>query len=279
MIPFPDINPVALSIPLGFTTLAVRWYGLAYISGFFAGFYYLKLYMLRAYPVAYSGRDVRPLPWDDLFFYCILGIILGGRLGYVMFYNPAFYLQNPLAIVQFWHGGMAYHGGMIGVVLAVWYFARKHSINYFDIIDRVAPGVCFGLFFGRMANFINAELWGRVTDVPWAMIFPTDPDQLPRHPSQLYQAALEGIVLFVILHLVARKRLRKFEISGLFLLFYGIFRFLVEYVRQPDNLAHLQQGIFTYITMGQLLSLPMIGLGLYLVYLSRKHDVTAARPA
>lgn len=268
MIPFPNIDPVALQIG----PVALHWYGLAYVAGFFAGLAYLKHVAGRLYP----NSVVTPKHADDIFIWIIIGIVLGGRLGYVLFYNLPFYLDNPLAILKTWQGGMAFHGGLVGVLLAVLLFCRKNKLGFFDIADRMAPGICFGLFFGRVANFINGELYGRVTDMPWGMVFPGG-GPLPRHPSQLYEAFLEGVVLFIILHLVLRRRLRKYELSGLFMMGYGVSRFIVEAFRQPDNLPHLQQGIFTVITMGQLLCLPMMGIGAFLLYLSYRKDTPVER--
>ncbi len=260
MIPFPDIDPVALQLG----PFALRWYGLAYVAGFIGGLWYMRWISQR-----HPAPNLTSTVVENLFVAVILGIILGGRLGYVLFYNVEYYLAHPGHILKTWEGGMSYHGGMLGVILACAWLAWRNRVHVFDITDRIAPGICFGLFFGRIANFINGELYGRVTDVPWAMVFPHGgPD--PRHPSQLYQAGLEGIVFFLILHTVARKRVRRYELSGLYLLFYGIFRSVAEFWRQPDNLPHLQHGIFTVITMGQLLSLPMIVGGLALLAYSRK---------
>lgn len=260
MMPFPHIDPIAFEIG----PLAVRWYGLAYVAGFIGGLMYIK-HLVRRWPSRLSAEGV-----DDFFTWAVLGVILGGRLGYCLFYNPSFFLSNPVEIVKIWQGGMSYHGGLLGVLLAVYLYGRRHKINFFDITDRIAPGVCIGLFFGRIANFINAELYGRFTDVPWGVVFPGAGD-LPRHPSQLYEAFLEGIVLFIALHLVAIRKPARYVVSGLFALLYGAFRFGVEFVRQPDNLPHLRDGVLGWLTMGQLLSLPLIITGIALLLLSRRH--------
>jgi phosphatidylglycerol:prolipoprotein diacylglycerol transferase len=194
-------------------------------------------------------RDV-----DDLLFYGVLGVILGGRLGYVLFYKPAYYLANPLEILAVWQGGMAFHGGFLGVLVAVWFYARRTRRNFLDVTDFVAPLIPLGLAAGRLGNFINAELVGRVTDVPWAMIFPSV-DNLPRHPSQLYQFALEGVLLFAILWWYGSRARPRGAISGLFLLGYGALRFAAEFFRQPDEFLGL---LGLGLSMGQWLSVPMI---------------------
>lgn len=270
MISFPSIDPVAVRIPeiMGFGPFPIHWYGIAYIAGFFCGLAYFK-FLLRRRNQPVAAPNITEKHADDMFVWVVLGIILGGRLGYVFFYNPTYYLANPHDMLAIWQGGMSYHGGMLGVFLAVLLFAWRHKLNFFDVTDRVAPATCFGLFFGRLANFINGELWGRVTSQPWGVVFPHAGD-LPRHPSQLYEAALEGVVLFLLLHFVAKKGIQRYQLSGLFLLGYGVFRSIVELFRQPDNIAHLQHGIFQWITMGQLLSLPMIVGGIMLLQMSEK---------
>lgn len=267
MLTYPNIDPVAVTIPLfGWGELPVHWYGLAYAFAFFVGAYYLK-WAFNKYPTTAKNNNTIA---DDVFMWIVLGIILGGRIGYVLFYNAGYFFEHPEQILKVWQGGMSYHGGMLGVFTAILLFGWKHKIHFFEISDRLAPGVCVGLLFGRIANFINGELYGRATDVPWAMVFPTGgPDA--RHPSQLYEAGLEGIILFLILHLTLLKRHRRFEISGLFMIGYGLSRIIVEFFRQPDDLAHLQEGIFTVITMGQLLSVPMVLFGIFLIILSKKY--------
>ena len=252
-----------IALDLGFFQL--RWYSLAYLFGIIIGWWYL-LKLLRE-----PGAPMAKRHADDMVFYATLGIILGGRLGYVLFYRPGYYLENPLEIVQLWDGGMSFHGGVIGVSLGILWMARKHKLDWLRIHEYVACCIPFGLFLGRLANFVNAELWGRQTDLPWGIVFP-NAGGVARHPSQLYEAALEGIVLFVILWALfwkTRARWQPGRLVGAFILVYGISRFLVELVRQPDvGLENLSWGL----SMGQTLSLPMILGGLYLV-------VTAPRRA
>lgn len=248
------VGPVALD--LGFFQL--RWYSLAYLAGILIGWWYLLKLIDR------PGAPMARRHADDMVFYATLGILLGGRLGYVFFYRPDFYWENPGDIIRLWDGGMSFHGGVIGVSLGILYMARKHQLNWLRIHDYIACCVPFGLFFGRLANFVNGELWGRPTNVPWAMIFPTG-GEVPRHPSQLYEAGLEGIVLFLLLWFLFWKtdaRYQPGKLVGTFILGYGISRFLVELVRQPDvGLEHLSWGL----TMGQTLTVPMILGGVYLI--------------
>ncbi|HET9427401.1 MAG TPA: prolipoprotein diacylglyceryl transferase [Allosphingosinicella sp.] len=245
-----------IALDLGFFQL--RWYSLAYLFGIVIGWWYL-LKLLRE-----PGAPMAKRHADDMVFYATLGIILGGRLGYVLFYRPGFYLENPLEILQLWDGGMSFHGGVIGVSLGILWMARKHNLDWLRIHDYVACCIPFGLFLGRLANFVNAELWGRQTDLPWGIIFP-NAGGVPRHPSQLYEAALEGIFLFLVLWVLfwkTRARWQPGKLVGTFILVYGISRFLVELVRQPDaGLENLSWGL----SMGQTLSLPMILGGLYLI--------------
>jgi phosphatidylglycerol:prolipoprotein diacylglycerol transferase len=254
------LHPVALD--LGFFQL--RWYSLAYLAGIVLGWWYLLKLIER------PGAPMARRHADDMVFYATLGILLGGRLGYVLFYRPGFYLENPAEIVQLWDGGMSFHGGVIGVSLGILYMARKHSLDWLRIHDYVACCVPFGLFFGRLANFVNGELWGRPTDVPWAMRFQERVNDLPvtgppRHPSQLYEAGLEGLLLGLILWYMFWKTDARYQpgrLVGTFILGYGVSRFLVELVRQPDvGLENLPWGL----SMGQTLTVPMIAGGLYLV--------------
>ena len=250
------IGPVALD--LGFFQL--RWYSLAYLAGIILGWWYLLKLIER------PGAPMAKRHADDMVFYATLGIILGGRLGYVLFYKPGYYLENPLEILQIWDGGMSFHGGVIGTSLAILYMARKQGLQWLRIHDYVACCVPFGLLFGRLANFVNGELWGRPTDAPWGMIFPTG-GEIARHPSQIYEAGLEGLLLFAILWFLFWKTEARYQpgkLVGTFILGYGISRFLVEYARSPDD--HLiwlaeQSGL----SMGQWLTLPMILGGIYLV--------------
>ena len=257
-LPFPMIDPVALAIG----PVAIRWYALAYIAGILLGWRYAMV-LCRREPTLVSPRQM-----DDFILWLTLGIVLGGRAGYVLFYNPLYYLEHPQQAFALWQGGMSFHGGLLGVLLAMFLFAGKEKLPYFVLADVVAVCVPFGLFFGRLANFVNGELWGRTTDVPWAFVFPTG-GPLPRHPSQLYEAALEGVVLFAVLWWLLKRgaRGRPGTISGAFLLVYGLSRFAVEFVREPDaQLGYLALGL----TMGQYLCLPMLAYGAYLIAAARK---------
>lgn len=265
MLKYPEIDPVAFSIG----PLDVRWYGIMYLLGFLSGFLLLKMRARRPQ----SGWTVEQV--SDLIFYGAMGVILGGRIGYILFYNFSGFLADPLRLVRVWEGGMSFHGGLLGVMVAVWLFARKTRKHYWDVLDFGAPIVPIGLGLGRIGNFIGGELVGRVTDGPWGMVFP-HVDELPRHASQLYQASLEGVALFTILWLFSRKPRPRYAVSGLFALFYGLFRFVVEFAREPD--AHLGFIAFDWLTMGQLLSLPLIAVGLFLLYLAygRSSTTTAS---
>lgn len=263
MLAYPAINPVALD--LGF--VQIHWYGLMYLIGI-GGAWWLAAHRLAAFDPRWT-RDTL----SDLVFWVAMGVILGGRLGYVLFYDLSSYLANPALILQVWKGGMSFHGGFIGVLLATAWFARRQGKTFFELMDFIAPLVPIGLGAGRIGNFINAELWGKASDLPWAMVFPTDPQQLPRHPSQLYQFALEGLALFVILWLYTRKPRPTMAVSGLFAICYGSFRILVEFVRVPD--AQLGYLAFGWLTMGQLLSLPMIAVGVLLMVLAYRRQAAA----
>lgn len=261
MIPFPQIDPVAFEL----FGIAFRWYGIAYAAAFFLALEYAKLLCKK------TERSISLEQLDSIFIYIVLGVILGGRLGYVLFYNLPFYLENPSYILQTWKGGMSYHGGLIGVLTAILFFCKKHNISFRAMGDVIAATVPIGLFFGRLANFINGELYGRVTsaDFPLAMVFPHAGPE-PRHPSQLYQAALEGLALFIILAILSFKTKRQGLVGGAFLTGYGVFRFMVEFVRTPDDLAHLKGGIYAYVTQGQLLSVPMVLIGLYFMLTAKQ---------
>ena len=260
------LDPVALD--LGFFEL--RWYSLAYLAGIFIGYWYLlKLIKQPGSPMARRHAD-------DLVFYAALGIILGGRIGYILFYNLSYYLQNPLDMLKLWDGGMSFHGGMIGTVLGIIYLSRKEKLNWLRVHDYVACCVPFGLFFGRIANFVNHELWGAPTSTSWGVRFPEIIDGMlvvgpARHPTQLYEAILEGIVLFAILWWMFWKTQARYEpgkLVGAFTLFYGLFRFLVEFVREPDaQLVGFANS--TGLHMGQWLSLPMIILGAWLMWTAK----------
>ena len=271
-----DIDPIAFSIG----PVAVHWYGIMYLIAF-AAFWLLGERRRRA------GRlPVGPTAFSDLAFYGMIGVILGGRVGYMLFYATPELLADPLSLFRIWEGGMSFHGGLLGVLAAMWYWSRRNGMHFFDVMDFVAPLVPIGLGTGRLGNFIGGELWGRHTDLPWGMIFPRAIDtaghsieqlkamaaagQLAaeaRHPSQLYQMLLEGVLLFCILYFVSMKPKPRYLVSGLFALFYGLFRFGVEFVREPDaQLGYLAWG---WLTMGQILSLPLILLGVVLLLASR----------
>lgn len=248
MITFPEIDPVIFRIG----PLSVRWYGLMYLLGFGAAYLLIRhLSRLRNLDLSRDGVS-------DLLFYGVLGVVLGGRLGYVLFYNPLQYLSRPLEIFAVWQGGMSFHGGLLGVAIAVVVFCRRRKLPILLTGDVLATSATIGLGLGRIGNFINGELWGRTTDLPWGMIFPGG-GPLPRHPSQLYEAALEGLLLFIILYFLHRHRVAEGVPLFCFFIGYGLFRFLIEFVRQPD--AHLG-FLWGGATMGQLLSLPMILFGL-----------------
>ena len=258
MLTYPAINPVAFQLG----PLKIHWYGISYIIGIFAAWGLLKK---RAFKLNLTAEQI-----SDLVFYCTLGIIIGGRLGSVIFYNLPYYLEHPLEIIQIYKGGMSFHGGLLGVVVGIWYFGKKIGTGFFRVSDYLAPVVPVGLFCGRIANFINGELWGAPSNLPWAMVFPSPAaGGIPRHPSQLYEAFLEGIVLFIILWMYSAKPRPTMAVSGLFLLGYGVFRASVEFVREPDaNIGYLA---FNWVTMGQILSLPMIIAGIALMLLAYRN--------
>lgn len=249
----PSFDPVAFSVG----PIQVHWYGLMYLFGFLAG-YWLGVYRTRSTP-GWEKEQV-----SDLLFYIAVGVIAGGRLGYVLFYKAPYYLHHPLEVFFLWEGGMSFHGGLVGVVTALFLFARHTGKTFVQVLDFTAPLVPPGLAFGRVGNFINQELWGKATDTVFAMVFPrTDPSLTPRHPSMLYEAFLEGVVLFLVLWWYSSRPRRPGAVSGLFLLGYGVSRFLVEFVREPD--AHLGYLAWGWFTMGQLLTVPMIAVGAWLL--------------
>jgi phosphatidylglycerol:prolipoprotein diacylglycerol transferase len=263
MLVHPQFDPVAVSIG----SFGIRWYGLMYLIGFVAA-----LWLGRRRAARDAWRGWAPREMDDVLFYGVLGVILGGRLGYVLFYKPAYYLEHPLEILYVWQGGMSFHGGFLGVLVAMLMFARKSQKTWLGVMDFLAPLVPPGLAAGRMGNFINAELWGRPSDAPWAMVFPSV-DDLPRHPSQLYEFALEGVVLFVLLWWYSKTPRPAGAVSALFLIGYGVARFAVEYSREPDSfLGILALGF----TMGQWLSLPMIVVGAWLLWWSGRRGAEPA---
>ena len=250
MIKYPDISPVLLKIG----PIKIHWYGVMYLVGFLGG------WLLARYRAKKSNGLWTPEQVADIVFYSIVGVLLGGRLGYVFFYDPGIYYANPFDILKIWDGGMSFHGGLLGVIVMLYIYGRKIGKNLFQIGDFIVPMAPIGLGAGRIGNFINGELWGKASNLPWAVIFPTDPSGLPRQPTQLYEFFLEGIVLFIILWLYSNRTRPRMTVSGLFLLCYGCFRFLVEFVREPDpQLGYLCWG---WVTMGQLLSIPMIVIGI-----------------
>jgi phosphatidylglycerol:prolipoprotein diacylglycerol transferase len=258
MLVHPQFDPIAFSVGpftvAGFTLgpLLVRWYGLMYLLGFVLFVVLGRLRARRNLLTGWHPRDV-----DDMLFLGVFGVILGGRLGYVLFYKPGYYFAHPLEIFQLWEGGMSFHGGFLGVLVAMAFFAHRRGKRWLDVMDFVAPLCPLGLAAGRLGNFINAELVGRVTDVPWAMVFP-NVDNQPRHPSQLYEFGLEGLLLFVILWTYASRQRPMGAVSGLFLLGYGAFRFIVEFTREPDSFLGL---LAAGLSMGQWLSVPMMAIG------------------
>jgi phosphatidylglycerol:prolipoprotein diacylglycerol transferase len=258
MLTYPQIDPVAISLG----PVQVHWYGLMYLVGFL-GFWWLGKRRARR-----ADSPVSPEQVGDMLFYGALGVVLGGRIGYVLFYNFPAFVDDPLMLFRVWQGGMSFHGGLLGVLLVAWLVGRKYDVGFWRITDFVAPMIPIGLGAGRIGNFLNGELWGRVTDLPWAMAFPgAGPD--PRHPSQLYQALLEGLAMFVILWAFSSRPRPLRAVSGLFLILYGLFRFAVEFVREPD--AHLGFIAFGWLTMGQLLTLPMILFGVWLMVWAYRH--------
>ncbi len=283
MIFLHQIDPVAVSLG----PLRVHWYGLMYLLGFLLA-WWLGRRRIRAGRLPGVDED----GFGDLLFYGLIGVIVGGRLGSVLFYDFHTYLQNPLQVLKVWEGGMSFHGGLIGVLVAAWLWSRRHRRHFFDTMDFLAPLVPPGLGFGRIGNYIGGELWGKYTRGDWGVVFPSglpepyrslDPvalkaqfdagalDAFARHPSQLYQAFLEGLVLFCVLWWYSAKPRPRYAVSGLFALLYGSFRFLVEFVRMPD--AHLGYLAFGWLTMGQVLSLPLVALGLFLLWRSRSAPV------
>lgn len=250
------LNPVL--VHLG--PLQLHWYGVMYVISFIVG-YYLICYLAPKHGVPLDRDGV-----SELVIYLVAGVLLGGRVGYVLFYNLPYYLEHPAQIIAVWDGGMSFHGGLIGVIVATLLFSRRSGISFLNLAEMVVPVAPLGLFLGRLGNFINGELWGRPSDVPWAMIFPRAPlvngDMVPRHPSQLYEAVLEGLVLFAVLWILAQKPRPKGVILGTFLTLYGLFRFSVEFFRQPDPQLGFIGGV---VTMGQILSIPMVLFGIAII--------------
>lgn len=255
MIPYPNIDPVIVRIG----PLAVRWYGMMYLLGFTSSYLLVRLQIKK------KGMNFGQDFVDSLYSYLILGLLIGARLGYVIFYDLPEYIAHPVEILEVWHGGMSFHGGLLGSILAGIFFCRKFRVDFWQVADLVIVTAPIGLGLGRLGNFINGELYGRVTDMPWAMVFPSG-GPLPRHPSQLYEFLLEGVVLFTVLWMLKNRQFRSGVLVSWFLLLYGIFRFTLEFFREPD----VQLGyIFGPFTMGQLLSSSMIGAGLVILFLRK----------
>lgn len=252
-----DFDPVALN----FGHFQLRWYGLMYLVGFLLG------WMLGRRRADRLGTGWQKHDVDDLLTCAMLGVILGGRIGYVLFYDLSVYINDPMEILRIWNGGMSFHGGLLGVLAAFWYFARTRNKRFLEIADFVAPLVPQAIFFGRIGNFINGELWGKVSDVPWAIVFPSG-GPYPRHPSQLYEALLEGLVLFVALWLISSRKRKEGVVSGCFAIGYATCRFLVEFVRVPD--VQLGYLAFGWLTMGQILCLPLFAVGFWLLAIHAK---------
>lgn len=262
---FPAIDPVLIQIG----PISVHWYGLAYVVGILLGWMFAKRVASNTALWPATGSPIRPIDLDDFLTWAVIGIVAGGRLGYVLFYNPGYYLSNPLEIPAIWDGGMSFHGGAIGSIIAMVLFAKSRNFSPFSMLDVIAAASCFGIFFVRIANFINSELWGRTTDVAWAVVFPNG-GPLPRHPSQLYEAGLEGFVLFCVLAVLIFK-FGKLKtpgfVGGAWVVGYGISRIIVEFFRQPD--AHIGYLAGEWLTMGMVLSLPMLVIGLWAMMSSK----------
>ena len=266
MLPYPEIDPVAVALG----PIKIHWYGLTYLVGL--GF----AWWLAVRRTSQPGSALKREQVDDLIFYAALGVVLGGRFGYALFYGWDKIMEDPTWLLRVWQGGMSFHGGLLGVIVAMVLFARSRKIAVGDLLDFVAPLAPVGLALGRLGNFIGQELWGRPTDVPWAMIFPHDPLQLARHPSQLYQFALEGILLFVLVLWFSSRPRPRWAVGGMFMLGYGFLRFFAEFFREPD--AHLGFQALGWVTRGQILCVPMIIIGLIVLAMAyRQHDNTGAR--
>jgi len=248
MLVHPQFDPIALQLG----PVAVHWYGLMYLVGF------ALVWLLGRWRINAGKTDLTLRDLEDLIFYCVLGVVVGGRLGYALFYKPSEYLANPIELLYVWQGGMSFHGGLLGVIIVLCLFAHKKGKPLLAIGDFLTPLIPLGLAAGRLGNFINGELWGRATTMPWGMVFPQSGDNLPRHPSQLYELGLEGLLLFVVLWWFSNKPRPLGQVSAVFLIGYGALRFLVEYTREPDAFLGLLAG---GLSMGQLLSLPMIAAG------------------
>lgn len=263
---FPIIDPIALEIG----PIAIRWYGLAYVAGLLLGYDYAKRLCNDKTLWGKAETGITSVHMEDFLFWAGIGVILGGRLGFVLFYNLPFYLENPVEIAKVWNGGMSFHGGLTGVIAAILFYTRKHSLPFLSFCDIMAAAAPFGLFFGRLANFINAELWGRATEMPWGIVFP-GAGPLPRHPSQLYEAALEGIFLWLLIRFLTHSRMKLAKpgfIAGVFGIGYAASRIFVEFFREPD--AQLGFLFGNFVTMGMVLSALVLSGGIALLLVSRK---------
>lgn len=271
-IPFPDIDPVFFELG----PLQVRWYGLAYVAGFIVAGLVMRS-LVKRWDIRLTDDDLL-----DIVLVAVIGLVAGARLGYVLFYGVGAYWDDPLTVFAFWDGGMSFHGGLAGIMLAGWWIAQRKGVSPLRLFDLGAVGAPIGIFFGRIANFINGELWGRPTDVPWGMVFPRAPDSLPRHPSQLYEAVLEGLVIFLVLWVLSRKKRPEGLYIGMLLALYAVFRTAVEFFREPDAQLGFIAGPFT---MGQLLTLPVAVGGVWLVWRALKaqragvEEAQAAEPS
>lgn len=261
MLIHPTIDPVIMQLG----PIKVHWYGVMYLLAFGIA------WILGQWRAKHSSGQWSKQAVSDLIFYCVVGVVVGGRVGYMLFYSLPSFIENPLNIIKIWQGGMSFHGGLVGVLISMWLFARRNHKSFFEVSDFTAPLVPLGIAAGRIGNFINSELWGKVTAVPWGVVFP-EVDNLPRHPSQLYEFFFEGIILFIIVWLFSAKPRPRMAVSGLFAACYGIFRFILEFYRLPD--VQIGYLAWNWLTMGQLLSLPLIIVGVVMIYLSyRKKEV------
>lgn len=267
MLVHPNFDPVAIALG----PIQIHWYGLMYLLGFY-GCWWLAVRRGQSDHMPFSAQAV-----SDLLFFVAMGVIIGGRVGYTLFYNFPAFAADPVELFRMWNGGMSFHGGLLGVIAAVWLFAKTRKLTFFFVMDFVALTVPFGLLTGRIGNFINAELWGAPSNLPWAMVFPTDPERIPRHPSMVYEALLEGLVLLAVLWWYSSKPRPPMKISAMFLILYGLFRSLIELVRVPD--AHIGYLAGGWFTMGQLLCIPMVLTGVLLLVLASRPSAASRAPS